>query len=123
MVERRFIETSCSIGNVFLYNTLTGLRFSEALLSIKLIQTEFEHYANREFEILENFRYPEFIRKKTMKSYLTVYEDTILEIARNAKIVTPGIRSGSNNTNRLSSGWCCRCSSYKVLSFYLCYIS
>ncbi len=76
-----------SIGNVLLYNTSTGLRFSEALLSIKLIQKDFEHYANREIGMLENFRYPEFIRKKTKKSYLTVYDDTILEIARNAKIV------------------------------------
>ncbi|HEU4822144.1 MAG TPA: hypothetical protein VFS97_01850, partial [Nitrososphaeraceae archaeon] len=60
-----------SIGSVLLYNTLTGLRFHEGLLSIKLIQTDFENYANEELGVLENFRYPQFISKKTKKSYLT----------------------------------------------------
>ena len=78
------------VGNVLLYNTLTGLRFSEGLLSIKLIQTDFEHYANKELGVLENFRYPEFISKRTKKSYLTAYDDTILEVARNA---VPLVRS------------------------------
>jgi Archaeal phage integrase len=76
-----------SLGSVLLYNTLSGLRFSEALLSIKLIQTDLERYANKDLGMLENFRYPEFIRKKTKKSYLTIYDDSILEIARKARLV------------------------------------
>jgi hypothetical protein len=75
------------VGNILLYNTLTGLRFSECILSIKLIHTDLEHYANREMGILENFRYPEFIRN-TKKSYLTVYDDRILKVAQNAKVVS-----------------------------------
>jgi intergrase/recombinase len=35
--------------------------------------------------VLENFRYPEFISKKTKKAYLTVYDDSILQVALNAK--------------------------------------
>jgi hypothetical protein len=75
------------IGNVLLYNTLTGLRFSEGVLSIHLVQTDLDHYANKELGMLENFRYPEFISKRTKKAYLTAYDDTILEIARNARVV------------------------------------
>jgi hypothetical protein len=75
---------SC-LGNVLLYTTLSGLRFSEALLSIKLIQTDFENYANEELGVLENFRHTEFISKKTKKSYLTVYDESILQVALNAK--------------------------------------
>jgi hypothetical protein len=74
------------LGNVLLYNTLSGLRPSEALLSIRLIQTDFEHYANEELGILENFRHPDFVSKKTKKAYLTVYDDSILQVALNAKL-------------------------------------
>ena len=35
------------LGSVLLYNTLSGLRFSEALLSIKLIQTDFDKLRQR----------------------------------------------------------------------------
>ena len=72
---------------MLLYNTLSGLRFSDSLLSIKLIQTDFEHYAIRDIGVLEDFRYPEFIRKRTKKSYLTVYDGSIIEVARNARLV------------------------------------
>jgi hypothetical protein len=73
------------VGNVLLYATLSGLRFSEALLSIRLIQTDFGNYANEELGVLENFRYPEFISKRTKKSFLTIYDDSILQVALNAK--------------------------------------
>lgn len=36
------------VGSVLLCNALTGLRFHEGLLSIKLIQTDFENYANED---------------------------------------------------------------------------
>jgi hypothetical protein len=75
------------IGNILLYNTLTGLRFSEGVLSIHLVQTDLDHYANKEIGMLENFKYPEFISKRTKKAYLTAYDETILEIARNARVV------------------------------------
>jgi hypothetical protein len=44
------------LGNVLLYNTLSGLRFSESLLSIRLIQTDFERYANKELGIFGKFQ-------------------------------------------------------------------
>jgi hypothetical protein len=49
-------------GNVLLFNTLTGLRPSEAILSMRLIKTD-PQYFNKETCMLEHFRHPEFIRK------------------------------------------------------------
>ena len=74
------------VGSVLPCNALTGLRFHEGLLSIKLIQTDFENYANEDLGVLENFRYPQFISKKTEKSYLTVYDDSIIQVALNARV-------------------------------------
>ena len=56
-------------------------------MSIHLIQTDLDHYANKEIGMLENFKYPEFVCKRSKKSYLTVYDDSILEVANNAKVV------------------------------------
>jgi hypothetical protein len=36
--------------------------------------------------ILENFRYPEFINRKTKRSYITIYDDSILQVALNCKL-------------------------------------
>ena len=40
----------------------------------------------RTWGVLENFRYPQFISKKTEKSYLTVYDDSIIQVALNARV-------------------------------------
>ena len=40
------------VGNVLLHNILTGLRPSENLLCIKLVQTDFDNYANEEVGVL-----------------------------------------------------------------------
>jgi hypothetical protein len=74
-------------GNVLLFNTLTGLRPSESILSIKLIKTD-PQYANKETRMLEHFRHPDKFLRKTKKAYLTAFDDTILEIARNAANVS-----------------------------------
>jgi hypothetical protein len=55
-------------ANILLYNVLTGLRPTEAILSIKLIQTDLQNYANKETGMLENFRYPEGFIRKNKKS-------------------------------------------------------
>ena len=69
----------CSIlpkqySNTLIFNTLTGLRPSEAYLSIKLIQSNLENYFNREMRIFEHFRFPDFIRR-TKKAYISIVND------------------------------------------------
>ena len=78
------------VGNVLLHNVLTGLRPSENLLCIRLVHTDYDDYVNEELGILENFRYPEFINRKTKRSYITVYDDSILQVALTANYSNHG---------------------------------
>ena len=74
------------VGNILLHNVLTGLRPSENLFCIRLVHMDYDDYVNEELGILENFRYPEFINRKTKRSYITIYDDSILQVALNCKL-------------------------------------
>jgi hypothetical protein len=71
-------------ANVLVFNTLTGLRPTEAVLSIQLIKSEQEKYVNKETGMLEHFRYPDLFIRKTKKVYITAFNDVILEVAEKA---------------------------------------
>jgi hypothetical protein len=68
-------------SDVLIFNTLTGLRPSEACLSIKLIQSNLEMYLNQESRIVEHFKFPEFMRR-TKKAYISIMNDNILNLAK-----------------------------------------
>ena len=70
--------------NIILYNTLTGLRPSEACISISLIQEQesFQKYYNREKSLLEHFKFPEIFIRRTKKAYVSIINDLIIELAR-----------------------------------------
>ena len=70
-------------AEVLKFNTLTGLRPSEAYMSIKLIHDNTENYIDNDTKILEHFRFPYFIRR-TKKAYISIVTDRIVEIARSA---------------------------------------
>jgi Archaeal phage integrase len=83
-----WLKDTCSrlpqkYANVLIFNTLTGLRPSEAHTSISLIHNNIENYLNDDTKILEHFRFPDFIRR-TKKAYISIVNDHILEIARSA---------------------------------------
>src|SRR5215203_1162798 len=71
-------------ANVLVFNTLTGLRPTEAVLSIQLIKKEPAKYVNKETGMLEHFRYPHLFIRKTKKAYITAFDDVILEVADKA---------------------------------------
>jgi hypothetical protein len=70
--------------NIIIFNTLTGLRPSEACMSIALIQRResFENYYNKERSMLEHFRYPELFIRRTKKAFVSIANDTVIEIAK-----------------------------------------
>ncbi len=72
-------------------------------MSIKLIMTDFEHYANKEIGMSQNFKYPALFIRKTKKAYLTVYNDTILKIAHNA--ASPNNAAKRKRRSLLSYSW------------------
>jgi len=71
-------------ANVLVFNTLTGLRPTEAILSIQLMQKEPEKYVNKETGMLEHFRYSHLFIRKTKKAYITAFNEVILEVADKA---------------------------------------
>jgi len=71
-------------ANTFTFATLTGLRASEACESIRLIKQNTQGYYNTELQILEHHRFKnEFIRR-SKKCYISIVNDDILNIAKNA---------------------------------------
>ena len=71
--------------NIFIYCTLTGLRPTEALCSIKLIKSDLDNYLERDKMILEHVKYPEIFIRKTKKAYISIVNESILKIAKDTK--------------------------------------
>jgi hypothetical protein len=81
-----WLKNTCSVlpqkyVDVLMFNTLTGLRPSEAYLSIKLIHDNLESYLNINTNILEHFRFADFIRR-TKKAYISIVNDRILNMVK-----------------------------------------
>ena len=51
--------------NILLFMTLTGLRPTEALESLKMIKDGTQNYVNNNTMLLEHFRFPEYFIRKT----------------------------------------------------------
>jgi intergrase/recombinase len=68
--------------NIIVYNTLTGLRPTEACVSLSLVQNDLENYYNKEKSFLEHFKYPELFIRRTKKAYISVINDSIIQIAK-----------------------------------------
>jgi hypothetical protein len=82
-----WIKDACSKlpkshGNILIYCTLTGLRPSEACQSIALIHSDLDNYLNKELMVLEHYKYPQLFIRKTKKAFISLVNDSILEIAQ-----------------------------------------
>ena len=73
--------------NVLAFTTLTGLRQLEALQSIKMIKDDTQDYINKNTMLLEHFRFPQFFIRRTKKAYISILNETILDLARNSAIL------------------------------------
>ena len=70
-------------ANLFIFNTLTGLRPIEVSKCIGLLHHNIENYWNREKGILEHYKFPiEFIRR-TKKVFISVVDKPLIELAKN----------------------------------------
>jgi len=68
--------------NIIVYNILTGLRPTEACVSLSLLQNDLDNYYNKEKSLLEHFKYPELFIRRTKKAYISVASDLIIQIAK-----------------------------------------
>jgi len=64
------------------YVLLTGLRASEALISMKLVREREVEYVNYELMTLEHYRYPEIFIRKVKRAYVSVVDEDIIQTAR-----------------------------------------
>jgi hypothetical protein len=74
-------------ANFYLFCTLTGLRASECLESVRLINsaTYSQRYFNPEQQVLQHYHYPHLFIRRTKAVYISVVNDSIIDIARNIR--------------------------------------
>ena len=75
-------------GNALLFNSLTGLRPTEACESIKIIESDADEYLNKDTMVLEHFRFPDTFIRRTKNAYISIVSETILDIAKQANKIT-----------------------------------
>jgi hypothetical protein len=82
-------------ANFFLFCTLTGLRSTECLEAVGLLTCSHhpdckDYYYNPEQKVLQHYRFPELFIRRTKAVYISVVNDEIIEIAKDAGKV-PGL--------------------------------
>jgi hypothetical protein len=78
-------------ANVFLFCTLTGMRASECLASIRLIK-DFEtckRYYDSKHHILRHYLFTNTFIRRTKAIFISVVNDEILQIAQNIDKIPP----------------------------------
>jgi hypothetical protein len=99
-----------SYSNFFVFSTLTGLRASEAIDSVRLINADISgdivnhdsgmrnhnsevqaQYYNPERQCLEHFRYPQIFLRRTKSAYISIVDQEILGIAKSVDKTPPPI--------------------------------
>jgi hypothetical protein len=88
-----------AMGTVIKFNCLTGLRPSEAVESVRLINEGFRYteklYYNPEQQVLEHFRFPEIFLRRTKKAYISfITLDNLQPIAKMGCKTIPGTPFG-----------------------------
>jgi hypothetical protein len=81
-----------SYANFFLFCTLTGLRASECVEAVKLLtttSTPHDGYYNPEQHCLQHYRFPDVFIRRTKAVYISVVDDSIVDIARQIKFTPP----------------------------------
>jgi hypothetical protein len=79
-------------ANFFLFCTLTGLRASECMEAVRLINTfqnSGTNYYNPEQKILQHYRFPEIFIRRTKAVYISIVNKEILAIAQSIKSTHP----------------------------------
>jgi intergrase/recombinase len=78
-------KTPSQIANIIKFACLTGLRPTEAIESVRLLNSvddDRRNYYNPERQALEHFRFPEIFLRQTKKAYISFVSPEILEIIR-----------------------------------------
>ncbi len=88
------------IWNSFLFDVLTGLRASESLNAIRLIQQNAEGYYNEELQVIEHHKFQELFIRNSKNAYFSVMTPELIEIAKRATPAYYRIRMFLRNHNK-----------------------
>jgi hypothetical protein len=69
-------------ANFFLFCTLTGMRASECVEAVRLLSRDTSQYYNPDQQVLQHYRYPHLFIRRTKAIYISVVDNSIVEIAR-----------------------------------------
>ncbi len=72
-------------GNLILYNTLTGLRPTESIDSLKLLKKEYNNYLNSQTMLIEHYKYPMQFIRRTKKAYISIVTNNLLKVIEASK--------------------------------------
>ncbi len=73
-------------ASILFFDTLTGLRPSEAIKSIHLIHPDLDNYLNYERMVLEHFRYRDIFIRPTKNAFISVLTPQLLELAKSSAV-------------------------------------
>ena len=106
-----------TLGNVILFNTLTGLRPDEGYKAMNLIRTDETAYIDRKRMLLMHYKYPKLFLRVSKNAYVSIMNDDILQIAQKAEPITSYafIRNTFGNYSVSMNMYYCR----KVFATYL----
>jgi Archaeal phage integrase len=76
------------VGNVLVFNTMTGLRPTEACQSISIIKQGGQGYVNHVKQVIEHFRRPETFFRKTKKAYVSIITPEIINLAERSEVTS-----------------------------------
>jgi len=79
---------SVPFSNVIVFNTLVGLRPSESMNCIEIIQNQLDNYWNKDRSILEHYKFPNQFIRRTKSAFISVVSPSIIEIAQECSVKT-----------------------------------
>ena len=66
-------------ANLIIFNTLTGLRPTESLESLKLLKLNHNNYLNNQTMLKEHYKYPMQFIRRTKNTYISIVTGQLLQ--------------------------------------------
>ncbi|WP_148686438.1 integrase [Candidatus Nitrosocosmicus hydrocola] len=73
------------LSNILIFNTLTGLRPTEAIESFNLLSSSAENYLSEDGKRLEHFRFPSIFVRRTKKAFISIMNEQIINLIKGYK--------------------------------------
>jgi hypothetical protein len=82
---RESIREFPRLNNILIFNTLTGLRPTEAVESFNLLSASAKNYLSTDTKRLEHFRFPSIFIRRTKKAFISIMNKEIMNLIEEPK--------------------------------------